>query len=147
LVTDLNHPMVETAIGIRADSGTTAFHCASERNRMDAFSSGIFEEGIDGHVNSRVDKVQSGRGIILEGVKARRDGLIERRSATRAGIVMRDAGGLTRRMGGRVIEQIEVGFDRAQMVAGIDVYTAGKTMTLFMLGQLLRPGGELHVVG
>jgi hypothetical protein len=60
---------------------------------------------------------------------------------------MRDAGGLTRRTGGRVIEQIEVRFDRAQVVAGIDVYTAGKTMTLFMLEQLLGPGGDLHVVG
>jgi hypothetical protein len=64
----------------------------------------------------------------------------------RAGIVMLEPCRLTGRSRGRVIEQIEVRFDRAQVVAGVDVHAAGKTMTLFMLEQLLRPGGERRVI-
>jgi len=65
----------------------------------------------------------------------------------RAGIVMYNGRGLTRHSGGHVIEQIEVCFDRAQVVAGVDVYAAGRTMTLFILEQLLRPAGEEYVIG
>jgi hypothetical protein len=65
----------------------------------------------------------------------------------RAGVVIRDAGAPTMRPRGRVFEQIEVRFDRALIVAGVDVYAAGRTMTLFVLEQLLGPGGDSHVLG
>jgi hypothetical protein len=68
---------------------------------------------------------------------------MERRGAMRPAIRVYDERCLMRASGQRdPIGQIEVWFERAQTLSGVDLFAAGNTITLSMLEQLFGPGGN-----